>query len=313
MKRIIFALVSGACALVSCDHVENPYPANVSNGEIDWGLYPDGDSAHYANNAWPTFMANPNTDRNILIEDFTGHRCVFCPAAAELAHTLYENNAGRVYISTIHTAPSGVIEPGGFQDIVPPLYVHDFTCTEGLAIGKYFGQDWPGSNFNGNPDGTISRVDHGEGGPVTGPGSWTSATNSLLAANELKVNIQSAVNYYPGTRGIFLHTETEVLDASLTNELRIVVQLHEDSLLAPQLFPTQDSIDYVHRDILRGCIDGRTFGSVLDNDHLNDGKYYFNYSYKLPDAYTADNAHLLIYIRDAVTEEVYQVIKQTIE
>lgn len=295
--------------MTSCDKVENPYPENLATNEGDWSLYPDGDSAHYAQNAWPTFSTNTNTDRNVIIEDFTGHKCVFCPAAAAVAEQLEYDNPGRVYVSTIHASPNGL---GEFQEL-DAIFTHDFTCSEGLAIGLYFGDNWANSDFTGNPDGTVNRDSQFSGQPVLSPASWTSAVSTTLGANDLKVNIQSAVNYYPSTRGVFLHTEVDVIDQSLTNELRIVVQLHEDSIVSPQKYPDSTSYNYVHHDVLRRCIDGRAFGQMLDAEHMSNDKYYYDYIYELPAQYDASNVHLLIYVRDAVTEEIYQVIKQKIE
>lgn len=319
MRKLFFIGLVAIAGLASCDKVENIYPQGVIvAGSYD--LYPEGDSAHYAANAWPTFSANLNTDRNILIEDFTGHTCTYCPAAAAAAEQIASNYPGRVLISTVHTSELGL---GGFQEIELPYFITDFTNTNGLAIGMYFGQDWPGSNFVGNPKGMVNRgPDPAQ--PVLGPASWSGEADALMSANDLKTNIQSSVNYYPSTRGVFLHTELEILDAALVNDLYVVVQLHEDSIVAAQKFNAgtfpepypYDHIDtnYVHRDVMRGCIDGKTFGQMLDTDHLDaNGKYYFNYIYKLPAEYEATNMHVLIYIRDSVTEEVYHVIKQYIQ
>ncbi len=319
MKKIIFAGLVTLLGLTACDKVENIYP-EVAVVAGSYGLYPAGDSAHYAANAWPTFTANLNTNRSIMIEDFTGHTCTYCPAAAAAAEQIALNYPGRALISTVHTSELGL---GGFQEIELPYFYTDFTNPNGLAIGIYFGMDWPGSNFVGNPKGMVSRgPDPAQ--PVLGPGSWSGEADALMSANVLRTNIQSAVNYYPSTRGVFLHTELEVLDGSLTNDLFVVVQLHEDSVVAPQKFnpgafpdpPPYDHIDtnYVHRDVMRGCIDGKAFGQLLDSDHLDaNGKYYFNYIYELPIGYDANNMHLLIYVRDAVTEEVYHVVKQKIQ
>ena len=310
MKKALFIALVGLGALSSCDHVENPYPS-LPPLELDFTLYPNGGQAEYVANEWPTFSANTNTDRNVLIEDFTGHRCVACPAAADNAHNAYNANPGRVFISSVHTGPAG---SGSLQAIVPPLYLEDFTCEEGEEIGQRFGNDWPGSPFFGNPSGTVSRYDAGNGFPIQNHNDWGSIAATLLSANDLKVNLQAESNYYPSTRGIFLHTEIEVLDAALT-ELNIVVQLMEDSMVAPQVVPGSDSLTYVHRDIMRACIDGRAMGQALDANHLDEtnGKYYFDYSYALPLDYEADNAHLLIYVRDAITEEIYHVIEEHIE
>ena len=40
--------------------------------------------------------------------------------------------------------------------------------------------------------------------------------------NDLKVNMQSALNYYPTTKGAFLHVEVEKIDQTITNDLAVV-------------------------------------------------------------------------------------------
>lgn len=311
MKKVFLAILVAPFFFTSCDKVENPYPPQVSFGT--WDLYPDGDSTHYYTNVFQAFTVNANTERNVLIEDFTGHKCVFCPAAAVEAHNIELANPGRVFTAGIHASPNGI---GNFQQIDAPTYVEDFTCAEGLDIATYFGNDWAGSPFQGNPYGAVSRYDGGNGFPVQSPSTWNASATSLISANDLKVNIQAQANYYPGTRGLFLHTELDVLDAGLSNELRTVVYLIQDSIQKPQLFPapTNDSLEYVHHDVMRGCIDGKTFGQELDVNHLDvNGKYYFNYIYELPSQYDPTNMHLLIYVRDAVTEEIYHVIEKHIQ
>jgi hypothetical protein len=68
---------------------------------------------------------------------------------------------------------------------------------------------------------------------------------------------------------------------------------------------------YTHRNIFRGCIDGRTFGKVLTASDLGtNGKYFVSYSYQLPAQYNADNMKLYIYVIDKTTQEIYQVIEK---
>ena len=316
MKKLFLVSIIVLVGITSCDKVDNAYPVLPAT-DLDYSLFPGGDSAAYAATEWPTFIVNGNINRNIVIEDFTGHTCIFCPAAAAEAENIESLNPGRVFISTIHTSEIGI---GDFQEAeATGWFTRDFTCSEGLDIGVYFGEDWSGSAFTGNPKGTVSRILDGIQ-PTMGPAQWSPFTNAALAANDLKVNIQTETNFYPTERGLFVHAEIDVLDAALTNDLNIVVQLHEDSIISPQKFPGGtfpdpdpfDHIDtnYVHHDVLRACIDGRPFGQLLDDNHLDaNGNYYFNYSYKLPNQYDPTNMHLLIYVRDAVTEEIYQVIE----
>lgn len=310
MKGFLSVVLFSLLVLTGCDKVENPTPVDNVNGPTNcgWDAYPDGDSAHYVANAWPTFSPNTNTDRNVLIEDFTGHDCKYCPIAADIAHQAQVDHLGRVLVASIHSGPTGAMEP--LQAPKPGAYFNNFTTADGFAIAYRFGIGLAGSPFNGNPFGAVSRLDHGNGYPVTHPNTWATSVNSMVATNDLKVNIQAASNYY-STRGLFLHTEVDVLDPSITNELRIVVYLIEDSLVAAQTLPDGSTdFNYVHRDILRGCIDGKPFGQKLDASNLDaNGKHYVNYIYCLPPQYDRENMHLLIYVRDAVTEEIYQVIK----
>jgi hypothetical protein len=295
-------------SLQSCDHVDNPYP-NLPSLELDTTLYP-GNWSDYVANEWPQFTVNLNVNRNVLIEDFTGHQCVFCPGAADLAHALHGANPSRVFISSIHAGPTGI---GDFQLVSPPQYPIDFTNPQGIEIGTYFGTNDGG--FSGNPRGTINRFNNGY--IFQSPISWTSMVNTQLAENNLRVNIQSDLNYYPETKGVFLHVEVDKIDPSLTNELGIITSIYEDSLVGDQkMSDNSHNSSYVHRDIHRGNLNNQAFGRVLTDNDLTNGKYYVNYSFVLPNqldgAHNPDNMHLLIYVYDRTTWEIYQVIKQSI-
>ena len=139
--------------------------------------------------------------------------------------------------------------------------------------------------------------------------------NTMLSENVLKVNIQSKLNYYPQTKGAFLHVEVEKLDQNLSNELGIAAYLIEDSLVGDQkMSDNSHNSSYVHRDIHRGNLNNQAFGRTLAADDLNNGKYYVNYSFLVPNQldgnFNAENMHVLIYVYDRVTWEIYQVIKQ---
>lgn len=295
--------------LLSCDHVENPYPPTVSI-DLDTTLYP-GIWSEYENTEWPSFNINTNTSRNVIIEDFTGHMCVFCPAAADLAHALHESNPTRVYTAGIHAGPDGV---GDFQSVSAPDYPLDFTNPQGVEIGIYFGENDGG--FPGNPRGTVNRLNNGT--IFQSPAQWTSMTNEIITNNDLKVNIQSVLNYYPETKGAFLHVEVDPIDESITNDLSIVVYLLEDSLVGDQkMADNSHNTEYIHRDIHRGNLNNESFGRSITSENLTGENYYINYSFPVPNqldgAHNAENMHLLICAFNKTTWEIYQVVKQKIE
>lgn len=304
MKKIFLFLSAGAFFFASCDKVENPYPAEEDQG--DYSLYPGGDSATYWSTDGPVFGANTNTQRNIMVEDFTGHKCNSCPIAADTAKVLHEDYPTRVFIATIHSGPNGL---GGFQQTDPPEYPTDWTNPDGLDIGAYFG-NLPGSQFIGNPSGTVSRIIN-NGQHTQSALQWRSSVEAALPT-ALKVNIQSAANYYSSTRGMFLHTEIDVLDQTITDDLYTVVYLIEDTIVGDQKMPNNaHNANYVHREVMRDCIQSGWQGKQLTAaNEVATNKYRFDYIFELPTQYNAENMHLLIYVRNAATDEVYHVVKQ---
>jgi hypothetical protein len=312
----IFALLA---AMWSCDKVENAYPADP-NADLDESLYP-GDWSAYV---FPTFSDNPNTQRNVLIEDFTGHKCVYCPAAADAAHDIQKADPSRVFISTIHTGPSG---KENFQSTSEPSstsadFSYDFTNLISVTIGQYFGE-LAGSGFSGNPSGTVSRKSY-SGKICMSFNDWQNAVNAVFNENDLKVNLQSELNYYEETKGVFLHLEVDLKDLTIDpTNIGLVVALYQDSIVKPQLYPagTPDTYkgadtNYVHRDLLKAYINGGFLGKTLEESKkAENGKYYYDYSIQLETdfPYDKDNCHFLIYAVDKTTAEIYQVIKQKIE
>lgn len=313
MKAKIFLsfLILTIVTVSSCDKVENIYPEAVVT-ELDTTLY-DGNWSDYLANEWPDFNAiTASPLRNALIEDFTGHNCSNCPSAAVVAHSLHEGNPDRIFVASIHSSAVGM---SNFQQVTAQYNV-DFTNANGLELGTFFGSI-AGSGFAGNPSGTANRIKAGSAFFYPSAG-WGPKSSEALAST-LKVAIKSKLNYYPTTKGAFVHTEVEVLDNSLTNELAMSIYLIQDSMVAPQNVSSTFTPDYVHRDIHLKNIDGQTFGRTLTPALLNNGKYYLNYSFVVPNelapvgstgAYNAENMHVLIYVYDKVTNEIYQVVKE---
>lgn len=324
MKKLLFyfvALITAGVSFTSCDHVDNPFPVGY-NTDLDTNLYP-GLWSDYLANEWPDFAALPNDDpnTNVIIEDFTGHYCSNCPAAAIQAHNVHESNPNRVFVASVHAGPTanGITN---FQEVnIPAGYTVDFMNPQGLAYGGYFGTTLSNSGFFGNPAGTVNRRLEGTE-YFYASGFWSTKANEVLAL-PLRVAIKAKVNYYDATKGLFLHTEVEKIDQGINDEdLAIVTYLIEDSLVAPQLDANSTPSyipDYVHRDIMRGTLSGNPWGRDVVSGDLVNGKYQLNYSYVVPDqlapqgqatTYNAENMHLLIYVYDKNTYEILQVIKK---
>lgn len=289
----------------SCDKVEFPYP-EVS--VIDTTYYP-GLWSDYQENEYPVFENNTNTLRNVLIEDYTGHKCNNCPSAAVIAYDTKGSFPDRVFVTAIHSAPGGM---SSFQSSNPESssFYTDHTNPEGLEYGAYFEN---GFNFLGNPQGTVNRKTV-DGKMFDFSGTWFTRTSNILNNNDLKANIQSVFNYFPSTGGGYLHVEVE----KMTTEdfpINLVVYAVQDTLTDWQVMPDNSYNEfYLHKSKHLGSIDQKPWGvPVFGPEDGNGTKKTIDYSYKLPDEIPVANMHLLIYVYNTENYEILQVIKQKIE
>jgi len=281
----------------SCDRIEQPIPKKI--GGLNWDLFPNGDSSNYN---WPTWNPNTNIQQNVLLEDYTGHTCNNCPAAALVAKGLEDANPGRVFIASIHAGTASA-----FQAPEPPEFPTDFRTEE----GNTYIEELPG--FFSNPIGTINRQSNGLGNTLWYLSTtWVNATNSTLT-NTPKAGLQVQFNHYPQTRGLFVHTESEFL-SNLNEEHAIVIYLIRQTVVAPQKMgnSTVDE-EYHHHNVLSGTVNG-TWGTSLGSSLNSGDKIYNDFAMELPEnsadsTYNVDNLSLISYIYNKNTYEVIQVVE----
>ena len=59
-----------------------------------------------------TIVSTVQEKKNVLIEDFTGIKCGFCPMGHLEAENLMENNEGRAFVISMHQGAYAVPGPG---------------------------------------------------------------------------------------------------------------------------------------------------------------------------------------------------------
>lgn len=302
MKNIFFyvLLACGVLSLNSCDKVSQPY---IIKTDLDTNLY----VGNFYDYEFPTFDENTNTLRNVLIEDFTGHKCSYCPGAAIIAHDITVANPGRVFVAAIHASPS----PGGmssFQQTYDGHFNRDFTTPEGKEIASYLSQ----GAAVGNPTGTINRTLNSNDEILQKAPTW-SATSTAVLTTQLKVNIQAKSNYFPTTNGVYIHTETEFLD-DLNDDYSIVIYAIQNLIIDWQLVGSQEEEFYEHKDVHIGNVfAGEAFGRSLASGNISaNTKFKTDFSYVIPDGLNANDIHFLIYVYNKTTDEIMQVIKHSL-
>ena len=104
------------------------------------------------------------SNKNIILEEFTGIHCGYCPDGHSIANTIYNNNPGRVVMINIHSG-SFATAANGEQDL---------KTTMGTAIDAM-----PGMGITGYPAGTVNRTVLTGTVMSGGRGSWTGWANTI--------------------------------------------------------------------------------------------------------------------------------------
>ena len=291
--------------ILSCDKIESPLPDEY--GKFNWALYPQDPSGYPYNLADPASNWDINNNpKGILLEDYTGHKCTNCPAAAQTAKSLEDDSIKNVIVASIHASADG-----SFQ-ATDGFYINNFRT----AAGDEYISEMTG--FLGNPMGTINRNSQGLSGSV-----WYLATEWSNGVNDeinqpLIANIQLKHNYFASTNGLFIHTETSFL-GPISGDFHLIVYLVRNDVISPQKF-NGGVVDtnYHHHAVLSANING-TWGSLINDGGLADENtvVYNDFSYELPNpninpTYNIENLSLIAYLCDRTSYKVIQVIKTDI-
>jgi hypothetical protein len=276
MKSIahIFIFLLIAAAFSACDKIDEPYLRET--GPVEEGT------------------------RVVLLEDFTGHKCVYCPDAAVIAEEIYEAHPKQVIVVSVHAGYYATVDLAGD-------FTYDFNTTEGTELYDFFKvADY------GNPQGLISRIPETASKWVIAPANWKARVNNLLKDQTI-ANIRLNPTYNEITRELTTDINVTFLHKSDTG-YNIVAIITEDSIVKPQKKIGVGTIpDYLHRNVLRGSFNG-TWGTNLANAPiLANDVYNKSFSKVLDPAWNADQCSIIAYIYNKKTLEVMQAGKVKIK
>ena len=174
--------------------------------------------------------------RVVLLEDFTGQRCVNCPKATEVIEQLQETYVDNIVAVGIH---------GG------PLAYAGNTKIVGLktATGDEYYSHW---NLEYQPVGLVNRH-----GPVNYP-EWAAAVKEELSKPApLRLNGSAFIE----DNTITVQIQAEGTDGTVTGKLQ--VWLLEDGIQTLQLMPDGTANqEYIHNHVFRTAVNG-TWGEDI--------------------------------------------------
>lgn len=276
IKYIIPFLTIFALLIYSCDKVDPPYIENVN--------YCDG-------------------NKKVLLEDYTGHGCVNCPAAAVLAHNLNESfcaDEEKLVIISVHAGYFA--QPYIDHD---SLFSADFTTEAGNEWDTYFG-----ISAQGNPNGLVDRVKTSTGF-VIGPDDWGNIAGPLLE-QPAKAGLTIFNEFNPDNSTLNTTITTDFF-FELEGTYKLIVCVTQDNIIAPQknknpeVGPTPIDTNYVHNHVLRGSLNGSWGENIVTSTVVSAGTSITKeYSHVFPDAWIPEDCHLVAFIYDEATKQVLQ-------
>lgn len=282
MKKLfilsVFLCFSALLLLSSCDKVDPPYKESEAQEQ------------------------DTTPKRNFLLEEFTGHTCVFCPQGAIIAQQLKQLYGERLIIISIHYADFAEPESSPFD--------YDFRSLTGNEIGDFI---LP-SEF---PSGMVSRT----GWPqlentVLGKDAWGTRIETVKDIDPL-VSLEITTAYDTLTREADATIECNAL-MDFSGTYKIAAYITEDSIVHAQKtqndpeYPDNIIYDYVHRHVLRGSMNGTWGDTLISGSITKDEQFVKNFSSTLSVAWNAKQCYVVVFVYDASNYEIIQVEEKKI-
>lgn len=215
--------------------------------------------------------------QKLLMEDFTGTWCVYCPAAGHAIKLAVEQDSRFIPVGVHYRS---ITNPEVMQNSFSELLVNEFSVAGFPKV--YLNRRealWPNDYLISTLESKLNRY-----APVG------LAINSILTGNNLDVTVK-----------VGFVTETAIVD-----NYKLVVFLLEDGLIYPQhnaVLEINDEIpeiieDYEHNDVLRYSFTN-VKGDNLPNQVATDHRYIREYSITLPNTIqNTNNLELVAFVVD---------------
>lgn len=233
----------------------------------------------------------PESDRTVLLIDFTGWYCVNCPDAATVTESLMDEFGEGVVVVAMHPMGHGFTEPKGealdlrSQDAADYLSFYGGSSSTALPAGVINSKKSSGDYFQLYPQWTASFI------------------SEYVNAPDCYVDIQKTMS----ADSVYTLDVTLTPESTLTYGVSLQLWLLESGMVGPQAWSSAEGgyiMDYEHNHVLRACINdiwGDELG-VLSGEYNKS----YNYTFDAADGYVADNCTVVAVLINTDTKEVVQ-------
>lgn len=266
--------------MMSCDKLKEPYIIEPIVQESDTIPLEAADTVNFDGKIV------------VLLEDYTGVKCVNCPAAAEIASNLQAQYGEHLVVLGVHPKSALQNPAGGFPD---------FRTDEGNEWNNYF-------NISAYPTGTVNRE------AAIGTASWASEVDNVIG-NDAPVRLIIKSEYDDATRELKLSIHSKFLQNVESNDVHLTVCMMENNIIGKQVTPDGVVEDYVHRHVFRGTADGLTWGRLLSSaESISSGENFItNMKFNVDEEFNADEFYIVAFITDNNDKHVLMAAEKKIK
>lgn len=215
------------------------------------------------------YVKPADVKRRVLLEDFTGQRCVNCPKASDEIKALQEQyGEDHVIAVGIHSGPLGFYTKGDYLGL----------STE---VGDEYYDHWA---LEYQPVGLIDR-----GAPL----EYTAWNARIREELEKTAPVEIDIELHQNDNQLTVRAEVMGIDGTTSGKLQL--WLTEDGITAFQMMPDGTrNMEYIHRHVFRAAING-TWGesvSVAEGETFTTKDYLF----AIPEGWNADRLSVVAFV-----------------
>ena len=190
------------------------------------------------------YVSTEPSNRNVILEEFTGRNCGYCPDGHLIANGIMANNPGRAWAINVHA--------GGYA----PTSYPNFITTDSETIRAGFGA-------NSFPTGVVNRST----ATPQGRNVWASLANAQLG-EAAECNVAGTARINLDTRMATITVEVYYTGNSAFNENYLTVAMLQDSIMGSQSGMTSNPAQvvngtYCHMHVLRDIIQPSAWGEAI--------------------------------------------------
>ena len=217
-----------------------------------------------------TSVSMTPSNRNVLLEEYTGVSCTWCPDGHRMANELKATNPDRICLINIHQ--------GSFAN-------NTYTTQFGNALANQTGLD-------GYPSGTVNRHVFSGSNTALNRGDWASSANQILNMSS-PVNIAAEGTLDWATRTVNIRVQLYYTASQSVSSNALNIAITQDNVYGAQTGKEKnpDQVvgnQYRHMHMLRHLITGQ-WGETI-NDIAQGTLVEKNYEYVIPAQLGSPNA-----------------------